>query len=117
MSTLWRVGLKSTEGRRNLLWEIDGEEGTIRIESNHPVGAVTSMFDPDVYLNGKKVPLFAEGESAETDGGVVYNVTQLWKEFAKGEKGIYPSIEDAVKHRRLLDAIRRSLGEGKAISL
>ena len=31
-SIIMRGGIKTTEGRRRFLWEIDGEDGSIRIE-------------------------------------------------------------------------------------
>ncbi|KAF8153423.1 NAD-binding Rossmann fold oxidoreductase [Crassisporium funariophilum] len=111
VNAFWRLGYKSTEGRTKLLWEIDGEEGTIRIESDGMMAAMTSMQDPDLYLNGKKVDL-GEGE-----GGSLHNVTEGWKEYAKGEEGEYATIEDAVKNHQLLDAIQRSYEEGKTVNL
>lgn len=34
-SIMLRGGIKSTEGRRSFLWEIDGEDGSIRVEGTH----------------------------------------------------------------------------------
>ncbi|KAF9567152.1 NAD-binding Rossmann fold oxidoreductase [Agrocybe pediades] len=111
VNAFWRGGYASGEGtgRRQYVWEIDGEEGTVRFESNATMGALPAMFEPDLYLNGKKVE-FA------TPGNVVENISVAWKEFADG-KGNYATIEDAVKHGELLDAIDRSAQEGRRIDL
>lgn len=108
-SVIWRTGYASTKGRRQFLWEIDGEEGSIRLEADWVMGAMISIRDPILYLNGEVV------EVKESGDGV--NLTSAWTEFAKGDKGEYPSIEDAIKTHRLLDAIDRSVAEGKMIAL
>ncbi|KAH9477117.1 Dehydrogenase aclE [Psilocybe cubensis] len=107
---LWRTGYASTEGRRQYVWEIEGEEGTIRMESNNLLGAMASMIEPDLYLNGKKVDF-------ETSGNAVESCVEAWMPFSNGPGGDYATIEDAVKHHRLLDAIEASVQEGKVVAL
>ncbi|KAF8970687.1 NAD-binding Rossmann fold oxidoreductase [Flammula alnicola] len=107
----WRGGYLSGEGRRQFVWEIDGDEGCIRMESNAPRGAFASISEPELYLNGKKVDL--EG----APGGAFDSVTTAWKEYAEHITGTYATIDDAVKNHRLLDAIERSCKEGQRIVL
>ncbi|PPQ90952.1 hypothetical protein CVT25_008282 [Psilocybe cyanescens] len=106
----WRTGYTSSEGRRQYIWEIDGEEGSIRLQSDHLLGAYPSVFESELYLNGKKVEF-------ETPGNAVVTVSGAWKEFADHTTGTYATIEDAVKHHRLLDAIETSAKEGKRVIL
>jgi len=112
VNLFWRAGYAVGEetGRRQYIWEIDGEEGTIRLESNGPLGALPAMVEPDLYLNGKKVEL-------DNPGGPVDSVSVEWKEFADGNRGDYATIEDAVKHHELLDAIELSAKEGRRVVL
>ncbi|CAA7263470.1 unnamed protein product [Cyclocybe aegerita] len=110
-SLFWRSGYKMTPGRRRFLWEIDGDEGSIRVESDHMLGPMMSMFDPAIYVNGEKVEYVEEG----TVGGSMHNVTEAWKAFVSGEEGKYPTIDDAVKNHKLLAGIRKSLDEGRVV--
>ncbi|KAJ3497494.1 hypothetical protein NLJ89_g10342 [Agrocybe chaxingu] len=98
-------------GRRQYVWEIDGEDGTIRLESDYLYGAFTNIFEPKLYLNGKEVAVEGAGPVGSLD-----SVTTAWREFAEGH-GKFATIEDALKNRRLLDAIERSAKEGKRVSL
>ncbi|KAF9567150.1 NAD-binding Rossmann fold oxidoreductase [Agrocybe pediades] len=111
VNAFWRGGYAAGEGtgRRQYIWEIDGEEGTIRLESNASLAAFPALVEPDLYLNGKKVDLATQGNAVES-------ISVAWMEFANG-KGDYATIEDAVKHSELLDAIDRSAREGRRINL
>ncbi|KAF9555728.1 NAD-binding Rossmann fold oxidoreductase [Agrocybe pediades] len=111
VNLFWRDGYSSgpETGRRQFVWEIDGEDGTIRMEGNGLYGAFPGSQEPDLFLNGKKVEFQA--------GNPFLNVTAAWQEFAKGETGDYPTIDDAVKHHELLDAIELSAKEGRRIIL
>ncbi|KAF8965734.1 hypothetical protein BDZ97DRAFT_1757019 [Flammula alnicola] len=105
---VWRTGYPSTKGRRNLLWEIDGEDGYIRVESDtSSLGAAI----PTVYLNGEKVDI--DG----TETGLFGILGAAWEPYAKEEKGQYATIEDAVKNQQILDAVERSLEAGRTIIL
>jgi hypothetical protein len=84
---------------------------------------------PDVYLNGERIDL----NTANHPHG--HEVKTLFDEFAKGrnanrhsrssftdiniagDEGAYPTLEDAVVLKTLLDAIERSYTEGKRITL
>ncbi|KAJ3506288.1 hypothetical protein NLJ89_g6950 [Agrocybe chaxingu] len=112
-SLFWRSGYKTTPGRRRFLWEIDGDEGSIRVESDHMLGPMMSMFDPDIYVNGEKVEYVEKGAV----GGSLHNVTEAWKAFVSGEQGKYPTIDDAVKNHKLLAGIRKSLDEARVVRL
>jgi len=103
----WRGGLKSTPGRKKFIWEIDGEEGSIRLEGD---SAFLNISDPNVYLDGELV----EVQKATGPADIL---ASAWTEYAKGGKGNYTSMEDAVKLHRVLDAVKRSAKEGKTIQL
>ena len=72
--------------------------------------AFISVCEPRVYLNNELV-------SIPTGRDWSGNATVDWAEFAKGKSGNYATIEDALKLRRLLDTIGRSIKEGRAITL
>lgn len=108
-SITWRVGYKSTPGRRQLLWEIDGEDGSIRVESD--VSSFMNIVNPTVYLNGEKVDIVG------VESGAVGILGAAWEAYADGDDQQYATIDDAVKNHRILDAIERSLLEGKTIVL
>lgn len=108
-SIIWRGGQESTKGRRQLLWEIDGENGSIRLEGDGVGAAMINLADQMLYLNGELVKL----ENAATSPAD--NLTTAWAEFAAD--GQYATIEDAVRNHRLLDAIMRSAKEGGTMRL
>ena len=105
----WRGGV-SVEGKAGspLLWVIDGEKGSIRVESDNPGGGYIHIYEPDLYLNGEKVEL-------EQDG--LTNTARAWAEFAKGDAGDFPTLDDAVKVKRLLEAIKTSSRDGRRVDL
>ncbi|PPQ73272.1 hypothetical protein CVT24_009927 [Panaeolus cyanescens] len=116
---MWRGGVRKTKGRKLLQWEIEGDEGLIRIESER--APWVQMANPDVYLNGERVEieglssvLHPEAAFAEPVGIQI----QSWKEIAKGpEVGRYATIDDAVKNRRILEAVEKSAAEGVTVHL
>ncbi|KZT66085.1 oxidoreductase [Daedalea quercina L-15889] len=109
-SVHWRGGVSADGGKAGspLLWVIDGEIGSIRIESDEPAGAYIHIYEPDLYLNGEKVELPQEG---------LTNPGRAWAEFAKGDTGNFPTLEDAVKLKQLLEAIKTSSRDGKRVDL
>ncbi|KAF9555729.1 NAD-binding Rossmann fold oxidoreductase [Agrocybe pediades] len=111
VNIFWRAGYKSGEGtgRRQFVWEIDGEEGTIRMESDDLMGWFPSGCEPDLFLNGKKVEV-------DTLKNLVEILASGWRAFAKGET-TYATIEDAVKIRTLLQAIDESATEGHKVDV
>jgi predicted dehydrogenase len=109
-SITWRGGMKSTPGRKQFIWEIDGEEGSIRLESDNFASAFMHIRDPQLYLNGEPVEV-------QTTTGPSDNLAAAWAEYARGEKGDYTTMEDAVRIHRVLDAIKRSAKEGKTIQV
>ncbi|KJA21345.1 hypothetical protein HYPSUDRAFT_203107 [Hypholoma sublateritium FD-334 SS-4] len=106
---IWRTAYSSTPGRRHLLWEIEGEEGSIRIESD--TSSYLNIDNPMVFLNGEKV------DFAGADGNVLDILVSAWEAYAAGEESAYTTIDDAAKVHRFLDAVERSLEEGKTIVL
>jgi predicted dehydrogenase len=111
-SIIWRGGYSSTKGREQLVWTIDGEEGSISMKSDDLAGAFVNIRDSKVYLNGELVAL-----EAGSSGGLINNLTNAWSEYAKGESGKYATMEDPVRNHRLIDAIERSAMEGRRIVL
>jgi predicted dehydrogenase len=108
-SVTWRCGYESSPARRHMVWEIDGEDGVIRIENESPRGAFVTSVEPKMYLNGELVSIEADD--------VPNNSGRAWLEFAKGTNGSYATYDDAVRIHRLIDAIERSAEGGEKISL
>lgn len=105
---VWRLGYKNVPGRRQFLWEIDGEEGSIRLESD---GLGLTTMNPTVYLNGQKV----EVEGAETQGlGIL---VAAWEAYADGREEQYATIHDAVRNHERLSVISKSLKEGRTVAM
>ncbi|TFK21333.1 NAD-binding Rossmann fold oxidoreductase [Coprinopsis marcescibilis] len=97
----FRQGLSAaTPGRRNFSVNIDGDQGTIKVE-----GGDLSADPKDVYVNGEQLKVSEAHES------VIGFLKSAWLEFAKGKEngGQYPDIEDALEHRKFCDAIQTSL--------
>jgi len=109
-SMIWRGAMKCTPGRKQLVWEIDGEEGSIRLEGDQVGSAFIHIHDPKVYLNGELVEI-------QNTTGPADNIAAAWGQFAKGEGGDYATMEDAVKIHRVVDAISRSAKEGRKIQV
>jgi len=74
---IWRGGLKSTPGRKQFIWEVDGEEGSIRLEGD---SAFMNVREPKVFLNGELV----EVQNAPGPADIL---AAAWMEYAKGGKG------------------------------
>ena len=110
-SLSWRGGLPSTKGRKQFIWIIDGDEGSIQLESDNMGGSIIGMQDPKLYLNGELVAV----ENSST--APPHNLTRAWKEYAKGEQGLYATFDDALKLHRLLDGIARSAEGRKVVDL
>jgi len=107
-SAIFRAGLPASKGRRQFLWEIDGEEGSIRLEGDELASPMVQIIDPKVYLNGELVEF-------EPTAGPATNLTSAWEAFAKGEG--YPDLDDALKNRHLLEGIAKSAQEGRVVNL
>lgn len=105
----FRSGEKTLPGRKNFEWVIDGEEGTILLTSDAPSSSFIGVNDPEMFVNGEKVELGGSG-------GAVYNIAETWKNFVEGKEG-YPTIEDAVRNHARLDAIEKSIVEGRLVKL
>ncbi|EAU86469.1 NAD-binding Rossmann fold oxidoreductase [Coprinopsis cinerea okayama7 len=112
-TSFFRTIKASTPGRLIFLWEIDGEEGSIKMSAspNNINGSFFTLGDPELYVNGEKVEV--EGAQQGPIGSLVRN----WEEFAKGEKGSYATLEDAVRIKDYLDAVETSLETGVRISV
>lgn len=113
-----RVGLRSrgenTKARTLFRWVIDGEDGTIELlnrEQDGEMGAFINLHEKIVLLNGVEVPL------EETELDKLGNTAKAWAEYAKGEEGKYTTIDDAVRLHRVLDAVLKSIKDGKKVTL
>jgi predicted dehydrogenase len=106
---IWHTGYKNAPGRKQLRWAIEGEEGSIRLESDATV--FMNVHNPTLYLNGERVDV------AGTDSEVMGILGAAWEAYADGNEGQYATIDDAVKNQRILDAVEKSLAEGKTIVL
>jgi predicted dehydrogenase len=104
-----RAGVSSKPGAGHFLWIINGDEGSIKLENDSPMGSFISMQVPQIYVDGE---LVAVGPDDGLD-----NVGRVWAEFAKGDEGKYPRFEDAVKLHELLDAIEESARLGRTVKL
>jgi predicted dehydrogenase len=128
-SVTWRTVYSYTNCRKQFLWIIDGDEGSIALENDAGMsewvdhswdtllthefsvgGTFFHLYDPKVYLNGESVEI-------DGHGGVLENLSVGWAEFAKGENGEYATLEDAVRIRRLCEAISTSAKEGRTVDL
>lgn len=110
-SIVWRLGYKGTPGRRSFLWEIDGEEGSIRLQVEDGNRSGLSQVNPTLYLNGEVV----EVEGAERH--LIGTLTAAWEAYSEGREDQYANIEDAVRNHERLEAIKTSLEEGRAVVL
>lgn len=109
VSESWRGGVTATQGRQQLLWEIDGEEGSIRLTDDQMSAAFVHIRDPKLYLNGELVEVVSTG--------LIGNLAAGWAEFAKGKEGTHATIDDAVKIHQVVDAITLSAKEGRRVVL
>jgi predicted dehydrogenase len=110
-----RQGHKSTSGRTQLNWEIDGEDGVVKIEDNRSLGMNMGAHDPEhLYLNGEEVVWDEEKEGHAKYESPVPFLRDNWLAFYKGkENGAnYMDIEEAAKLRGFLAAIAKSIEEG-----
>lgn len=119
-TAILRLGHKSTLGRTQLLYDIDGEDGTVRIQDNRPMGMNMGAQHPEhMFLNGEELAWDA-AQDGETYENPVPFLRDNWLEFYKGKEngGHYVDIEEAVKLREFLDAIQTSIEEeGRWIEL
>ncbi|KAG9223629.1 hypothetical protein CCMSSC00406_0008512 [Pleurotus cornucopiae] len=134
VSIICRGGYAETSGRQRLLWEIDCEDGSIRLEGNGPgfEEPLIRMRGPSLYLNGEKVEVerpkektggIDDGSEAELSD-LLRNEVVGWLEYAKekrGEvekgKGKFVRIAEAVKNRKLIKAIKESARNGLRVYL
>ncbi|KAH9919222.1 NAD-binding Rossmann fold oxidoreductase, partial [Amylocystis lapponica] len=108
----YRGGLEAMGGKagKPLVWTIDGEKGTVLLEGD-PESKVCGYInedEPTLYLNGEKVVIAPDGKT---------NTGRAWAEFAKGPGGKYPTLDDAVQAKKIVDAVARSAEEGKRIAI
>lgn len=113
MSFHFRSGLSThNKGQKPFLWLIDGEDGTIKVEDDEPMGAS--------FIHIKHPKLYVKGEAQTFDKPLVDytgNVGDQWKEIAKGEEGRFTTFEDALRIHRVLDAVKTSAREGRRVDL
>ena len=101
------------KGRTLFKWIIDGELGTVEVQSKEevaPWGAFITTRERRVLLNGEEVTW----EATETDR--LGSPGKAWLEFAKDEDGLYWGLDQSVKLHRVLDAALVSIQEGRRIT-
>lgn len=99
----------SKPGRVPFEWIIDGEQGTIRVESNSSF--YHAVHPSTVTIMGEK---WTPSEPLVDYTG---NVASAWEEIAKGAAGHYPTFHDAYKSSLVIDAVRRSAKDGVRVLL
>lgn len=108
----WTVGYR--KGAKKLLdWEIDGTEGSIRIEGD--VFGMPHIARPSVFVDGVEEDLEASypGENHEAIG----SMSRTWTAFAKGDEKGYSTIEEGLKIFEVLNSIKKSAADGQRIDL
>ncbi|CAE6780198.1 Gfo/Idh/MocA family protein [Xanthomonas arboricola] len=107
----------------NLLWEINGTEGDLRITAPHGHLQMAELTlhggrDDDSALSVMEIPAKYRTVPAELAGPAVA-VAEAYARFAKGADTVEPppDFDEAVKRHRLLDAIERSAATGTRIKL
>lgn len=97
------------------LWTIDGDKGSIKLECDTATGAFISVStnNPTLYLNGEEVSIEARssfpGES---------NEGRAWFAFAERDGASnYSTLDDAVRLKRVMNAISMSAAEGRRVDL
>lgn len=104
----------------NLLWEINGSEGDLRITA---IGGHAQMFEltvqggrgDDVALKPMPVPDIYRWVPAQPAPGFAFNVAQAYARLAKDlREGTHlcPTFEDAVRRHRFLKAVETSAAGG-----
>jgi predicted dehydrogenase len=109
-----RGGLKTLPGRSAFTWIIDGEEGTIRLDSSL---IMINVYEPVLTVNGEVVEVDTGGIVPELNGqDAAGNIARAWDAYANGVDG-YSTIEDALNIKKIVDAVNRSSKEGRRIDL
>ncbi|KAK0442041.1 uncharacterized protein EV420DRAFT_1649846 [Desarmillaria tabescens] len=113
MSLHWRAGFQTpadVKAATPLVWVIDGTKGSIRIESDNPLGAYVGVYEPtQLWVNGDEVKVEDDGKT---------NEGRAWEEYLKGEGvGDYADLQHAVQIKSVIDAIWRSAEGGVRVSL
>ncbi|KAF9072541.1 NAD-binding Rossmann fold oxidoreductase [Rhodocollybia butyracea] len=101
-----QTGAKETDFN----WVIHGEKGTLRIRDDDRTPGRFGFVDatPKVYLNGNKI----EVENVDT------TTTGLaWKAFADGKAGTYATLEQGLKVKEIVFAIKKSSDGGERVYL
>jgi len=107
-SGTWRALAAMPSGGPSLVWEVDGTQGRIRVESAHPVGGFPHVFAPDkIVINGEEIDVSAENAVPPT--------ARAWTAFAENKKGTYPTLADALVLQQHVEAIKKSVELGKKV--
>jgi predicted dehydrogenase len=105
-SCSYRAGYPA-QGRKQILWEIDGTDGILRFE-----------IETSCFIASEKGKLFLNNKEVQVEGDNNYLLTvgRLWEEFAK-QDGVYATLADGVRLKTLGDAILASAEEGRRVDL
>ena len=114
-SGVWRsLALGATNTGPTLVWLIDGSKGQLRIQLDSTAaggGFPHVQPPPSLFLNGEQIAL--EKENAEFGG----NTGRAWAEYARGNKGSYPTFEDALVVKQHVEAIKESASKGGKVTV
>ncbi|PPR05196.1 hypothetical protein CVT24_010296 [Panaeolus cyanescens] len=109
-----QMGVSSVPGRKTLDWVIEGDKGMIQALSETTFGGCINLASPNLYLNGEEVKV--DGVKAGEWDAVGILVSQ-WAEVAKGSSGSCATIGDAIRLKEILEAVERSVDEGRTIKI
>ncbi|KAF8649577.1 hypothetical protein AX16_005668 [Volvariella volvacea WC 439] len=105
----FRSGIRAQASQtvKPLVWTIDFENGSVRVENDHPAGGFINIFEPKLFVDGEEIK--PENPDNST------NLQRAWAEYAKD--GNYPTIQDGVQIKRVVDAVLRSAASGQRVDL
>ncbi|EEB90888.1 hypothetical protein MPER_10845, partial [Moniliophthora perniciosa FA553] len=108
-ATVLSVNLRHvrSEHGAGMFWVIDGEKGTIKMKAEK--GPSFMRTQPELWVNGEKVEVEQDSEAERS--------ARNWSKFADRAEGEFATIDDALKAKRVVDAIFRSSREGRRIDL
>ncbi|KAK7027540.1 transcription regulator gal80 [Paramarasmius palmivorus] len=110
-ATVLSVNIRNvlTEHGAGMFWVIDGEKGTLKIVADGMKGPSFLLAQPEVWVNGEKFDVEEDGEKER--------IAKNWERFADGKEGEYATVEDALKVKKVIEAVFVSGREGRRVSV
>ncbi|ESK83714.1 dimeric dihydrodiol [Moniliophthora roreri MCA 2997] len=108
-ATVFSVNIRNvgSEHSTGLFWIIDGEKGAIKIKAEKGLSFMRAQ--PELWVNGEKVDVETDSEAERS--------ARNWSKFADRAEGEYATVDDALKAKKVVDAIFRSSREGRRVDL